>query len=396
MGMKSFISLFSGAGGLDLGFEQAGWIRHFASDLDEDAVATLRANTKAPNRASVGKDDIRDLKAPDILARAGGMSKGSLDAIVGGPPCQSWSSAGHQMGFADERGQLFRHFIQLANSLDPRFIVMENVRGLLTARGLDGEPGSALALLREDLRQEGWQTTASLLNAADYGVAQRRVRLFLIAHRAGDCPDFPAPTHSKVPATGLKKWVSLEQRLAKVRAISEEEIIRPTPKLAKELAQIEPGSGVKSPGKAETTRPGGHWGYKQGAFIADPSLPARTVTASTAQDWIIDPIHGLRRLCPRECAAIQSFPATWKWKGKRISVYRQIGNAVPPKLAKAVAQTLANHTELESTPPERTTVVELAPLDARLAAAIAYTKRDEARNGNSRRSTPSSRRRRAS
>lgn len=391
--MSNFISLFSGAGGLDLGFEQAGWTRCFASDLDADAVATLRANTSARYRNSVGQDDIRNLTALEVRARAG-LAKGNLEAIVGGPPCQSWSSAGHQMGLADERGQLFLHFIKLANSLDPRFIVMENVRGLLTARGLDGEPGSALALLREDLRQEGWQSTVSLLNAADFGVAQRRVRLFVIAHRAGDCPDFPEPTHSKEPVKGLKKWVSLKQCLARLN-IGDEDIIRPTSKLAEQLAQIRPGSGVKSPGKAEATRPGGHWGYKQGAFIADPELPARTVTASTAQDWIIDPKHGLRRLCPRECAAIQSFPATWKWEGKRASVYRQIGNAVPPKLAKAVASSLAAHASRKA-PPERKSVTELAPLDTRLMAAIAYTKRDEARNGESRRSAPALRPRRAS
>jgi DNA (cytosine-5)-methyltransferase 1 len=395
--MNNFISMFSGAGGLDLGFEHAGWTRRFASDLDTDAVATLRANTTALKRPFIGQDDIRNLTADDVLARAGNMSKGELAAIVGGPPCQSWSSAGHQMGLADERGQLFRHFIKLANSLDPRFIVMENVRGLLTARGLDGEPGSALGILREDLRKEGWQTTVSLLNAADFGVAQRRVRLIVIAHRTGDCPEFPAPTHSKVPQDGLKTWISLKHRLSSLRNVSEEEIIRPTPKLAAELSLIKPGSGVKSPGKAETTRPGGHWGYKQGAFIADPSLPARTVTASTAQDWVIDPLHGLRRLCPRECAAIQSFPASWKWEGKRASVYRQIGNAVPPKLAKAVASSLASHiAQALDTPSERAPVGELTPLDTRLMAAIAYTKRDNARNGESRRSAGALKQRRVS
>lgn len=395
--MNNFISMFSGAGGLDLGFEQAGWTRRFASDLDTDAVATLRANTNAQERECVGQDDIRDLTAKEVLARAGGMSAGDLGAIVGGPPCQSWSSAGHQRGLADERGQLFRHFIKLANSLDPRFIVMENVRGLLTARGLDGEPGSALALFREDLRQEGWQTTVSLLNAADFGVAQRRVRLFIVAHRSGDCPNFPSPTHAKERADGLKRWVSLKQCLATISGVNEDEIIRPTPKLAAELAGIEPGSGVKSRGKPEVTRPGGHWGYKQGAFIADPSLPARTVTASTAQDWLIDPVHGLRRLCPRECAAIQSFPASWKWEGKRASVYRQIGNAVPPKLANAVALALSEHISgSRVAPTERMVVSELAPLDPHLMAAIAYTKRDEARNGEARRSAPTLRRIRAS
>lgn len=394
--MSNFVSMFSGAGGLDLGFEQAGWTRRFASDLDADAVATLRANAKPQDREAVGQDDIRNLTGPDVLARAGSLAKGDLDAIVGGPPCQSWSSAGHQMGLADERGQLFRHFIKLANSLDPRFIVMENVRGLLTARGPDGVPGSALALLREDLRREGWQTTVNLLNAADYGIAQRRVRLIVIAHRTGDCPDFPAPTHSKEAVAGLKKWVSLKERLASLSGVSEDEIIRPTPRLAAELAQIKPGSGVKSPGRAEATRPGGHWGYKQGAFIADLSLPARTVTASTAQDWIVDLVHGLRRLCPRECAAIQSFPVTWKWEGKRASIYRQIGNAVPPRLGHAVASSILEHIAKGSAPSTRAIVHELSPLDMHLLAAIDYTKRDEARNGESRRSAPALRRRRAS
>lgn len=396
-GMNSFISMFSGAGGLDLGFEQAGWTRLFASDLDSDAVATLRANADEQMHASIGQDDIRALTAEDVLARAGGVSKGSLVAIVGGPPCQSWSSAGHQMGLSDERGQLFRHFIKLANSLDPRFIVMENVRGLLTARGLDGEPGSALALLREDLRKEGWQTTVSLLNAADFGVAQRRVRLFILAHRVGDCPKFPTPTHAKERADGLSPWVNLKQCISGLSSVTDKEIVRPTLRLAAELAQIQPGSGVKSPGKAEATRPGGHWGYKQGAFIADIALPARTVTASTAQDWILDPVHGIRRLSPRECAAIQSFPASWKWHGSQSSIYRQIGNAVPPMLAKAVAFSLSNHIENATTIPVRVSKIgELAPLDRHLLAAIAYTKRDQARNGESRQSAPKLRRRRVS
>lgn len=397
MGNLNFISMFSGAGGLDLGFENAGWVRRFASDLDPDAVGTLRLNSDSSEHSAITQDDIRKLSAEDIRSRAGELSKGDLTAIVGGPPCQSWSSAGHQLGLADERGQLFLHFIKLANKLDPRFIVMENVRGLLTARGPDGVPGSALALFREDLRSEGWQTTVSLLNAADFGVPQRRVRLFVVAHRIGDEPAFPQPTHSKTEMLHLKKWVSLRECLSNVECLSNEDIIRPSEKMASQLAGVRPGSGVKSPGKAETTRPGGHWGYKQGAFIADTSLPARTVTASTAQDWIIDPVRGLRRLSPPECAAIQSFPSTWKWEGKRASVYRQIGNAVPPLLATALAKSLWKQTEnrREAVPFARR-VEELAPLAPELAAAISYTKKEEARNGASRRAVPNSRRPRMS
>ena len=390
----NFISMFSGAGGLDLGFERAGWSRLLANDIDRDSAATLRSNTKMALRNSVVEADIRSLSVSDIKARAGGLAPGSLTAIVGGPPCQSWSSAGHQLGMKDDRGQLFLDFIQLANRLDPRFIVMENVRGLLTARGTDGAPGSALAMIREDLRQEGWQTTVSLLNAADYGVPQRRVRLFVVAYREGDRPVFPIATHSKEPNALTQRWVSLRAALSRVRDLADDEVIRPSEKLAEELRDVRPGSGVKSPGKPETTRPGGHWGYKQGAFVADFAQPARTVTASTAQDWVVDPKRGLRRLSPRECAAIQTFPPQWKWVGGRASVYRQIGNAVPPRLAEALAWSIGEQAGRERA-VEAPTVVELEPLAPNLAAAIAYTVRDSTRNGASRRAAPVKRRMRA-
>lgn len=389
-----FISMFSGAGGLDLGFERAGWSRLLANDIDRDSAETLRRNTSKAMHDSIVEADIRSFTPEDVRARAGGLAKGDLTAIVGGPPCQSWSSAGHQLGMQDDRGRLFLDFIRLANQLDPRFIVMENVRGLLTARGSDGQPGSALTTIREDLRQEGWQTTVSLLNAADYGVPQRRVRLFVVAHREGDKPSFPVPTHAKVPTLLARRWVSLRAALARVRSLAEDEVIRPSAKLAEELRDVRPGSGVKSRGKPETTRPGGHWGYKQGAFVADLAQPARTVTASTAQDWVVDPSRGLRRLCPRECAAIQTFPAMWRWAGGRPSVYRQIGNAVPPKLAEAIARSIAEQAASER-PAASPNVVELEPLSPNLAAAIAYTIRDSARNGASRRAAPTKRRARA-
>ena len=391
----NFISLFSGAGGLDHGFERAGWKRLLASDIDKDAAATLRLNTKQADQMSILEGDIREQNATDLLARAGGVSRGEITAIVGGPPCQSWSSAGHQLGMADDRGRLFFDFIKLANHLDPRFIVMENVRGLLTARGPDGKPGSALALIREDLRKEGWQTSVSVLNAADFGVPQRRVRLFIIAYRNGDNFRLPEPTHSKSPEVGKRNWVSMRKCLSSIRTLSDDEIIRPTGKLAADLVGIRPGSGVKSPGKAETTRPGGHWGYKQGAFVADMSLPARTVTASTAQDWIIDAQRGLRRLCPRECAAIQTFPSKWKWSGGRASIYRQIGNAVPPRLAEKIATALAASASTEVPRNKLNRVVELEPLAPELQGAIKYTMKEEARNGSSRRSAPTLRAKRA-
>jgi DNA (cytosine-5)-methyltransferase 1 len=172
-----------------------------------------------------------------------------------------------------------------------------------------------------------------------------------------------------------------------LKRLEADEIIRPSGRLASELALLRPGAGVKSPGKAETTRPSGHWGYKQGAFVADFELPARTVTANAQQDWIQDPVLGLRRLCPRECAAIQTFPETWEFAGNRTQQYRLIGNAVPPTLAEALGSVLLDHVEAHE--PIRTAYHRtLAPLPERLSQAIRYTAKEEARNGASRRAAP--------
>ena len=393
-----YVSLFSGAGGLDLGFEQGGWSCAYASDLEPIAVRTLSGNkglningVKAFNEAYIEPADVRDLKGREILAKAG-LRKGDALALVGGPPCQSWSSAGHQRGFEDPRGQLVREYVRLASELGVRWLLFENVRGLLTARGPDGEPGSALNSVRRALLEVGFQSEVNLLNAADYGVPQRRVRLFVLGFRRGDRPAFPAASHARDVGlfdSSLRPWVSLKEALKTVGKLHESEIIRPARTLEKQLARVPNGSGVKSPGKAESTRPGGHWGYKQGAFVADLSMPARTVTASGQQDWIRDARLGLRRLCPRECAAIQTFPPEWDIQGSRAQQYRQIGNAVPVRLATFVAQSLANHVSsalLYSAP--RVRVNDLLPLPDRLTSAIEYTRKDEIRNGESRRAAP--------
>jgi len=398
--MRSFISIFSGAGGLDLGLEQAGWDCLYACDSDEAAVATLRANVGRrlqPDRTAfsgslVEQADVASLSGARVLAQIGRRA-GQVELLAGGPPCQSWSSAGLQRGFGDPRGQLMDHYIRLAKELGTRWLLLENVRGLLTARGPQGKPGEALASIRRRLLHEaGFQTHAALLNAADYGVPQRRVRLFLVGYRDGDAPTFPAPTHADpAKSRALAAWRRLGDCIGELPAPMPSEIVRPTGELALELSALAPGSGVRSPGKTETTRPGGHWGYKQGAFVADLARPARTVTANSQQDWIRDPQLGLRKLSIRECAALQSFPSDWVFVGSNADRRRLIGNAVPPGLARAIGSALLalpkNRTGASQHAP-----TEPLPLSADLAAAIRYTEREEARNGASRRLAPAKRR----
>ena len=387
--MRSFVSLFSGAGGLDLGLELVGWDCLLATDNEPSAVDTLHANrghALGQGRTFLGHAEI---KLADICKFSGsemlaliGRRKGEVPLLAGGPPCQSWSSGGLQRGFDDPRGRLVDQYLRIASAIEPRWLVFENVRGMLTARGRDGVPGSALAAIRNALLSRGWQTKVSLLNAADFGIAQRRVRLILLGYRGGDEPDFPAHSHQEQAGEGLSEWVSLRHRLKSIDRASGAEIIGPSGKMALDLRGIRPGSGVKSPGKAEATRPGGHWGYKQGAFVADLDRPARTVTASSQQDWIIDPIHGLRRLCPRECAAIQSFPPDWRFAGNLAAQYRLIGNAVPPILAQVIGEALVGNIQSKTDTSSQPLI--LNPLPPALQSAIAYTMREERRNGPSR------------
>lgn len=397
-----FLSLFGGAGGLDLGFELSGWQCAYTSDHDVTCIETLRSNVgrkvgdvRALSGCYVEQADVSDLRGREVLAKAG-LRRGDLVALVGGPPCQSWSSAGHQLGFEDPRGQLFRDYVRLAAELDVRWLVFENVRGLLTARGPDGEPGSALQQIRAALLDAGFHTEVNLLNAADYGVPQRRVRLLMIGFKKGDRPPFPIPTHTKAVDlfhAELKPWVTLREGISTVVDLSDREIIRPSPRLAELLAHVPEGYGLRSPGKREATRPGGHWGYKQGCFVADMNLPSRTVTASSQQDWIRDPERGMRRLSPRECAALQSFPTSWNFSGGRGAQYRQIGNAVPVLLARALGSALAQHVRSSLAYRERSISKKgLLPLNAALASAIEYTRKEETRNGASRRAAPSKRR----
>lgn len=383
-----FISLFSGAGGLDLGLEMAGMDCVFATDHDSDAVQTLQSNQgyalgqrrKAFADAVIAQADVRRLRGLEILNRTG-QGRGSIPVLAGGPPCQSWSSGGKQLGYADPRGKLVEDYLRIASEIDARWLIFENVRGLLTARGLDGRPGSALEQMRSMLFSRGWQTHVELLNAADFGVPQRRVRLIVVGYRSGDVPLLPIPTYGT--SGGQRPWKTLRACLTELAPVGADEIIRPSGKMASDLEGLPPGTGAKSAGKAEATRPGGHWGYKQGAFIADLDLPARTVTASSQQDWIIDERLGLRRLSPRECAAIQTFPVAWKFVGNRVSQYRQIGNAVPPILAEAIGTAMMAHARRE--PALTSRWLGPAPLSPTLQSAINYTTREERRNGPSRR-----------
>ena len=380
MKQPNYISLFSGAGGLDIGLERAGFKAVSFCELEKVFCKTLRENQQFRHADGIDYFAGATIHNADICEVAGSdlTSGEEIDVVVGGPPCQSFSSAGRQLSVLDNRGGLVHEFLRIVDELKPKMFLFENVRGLITARDASGEPGGVICDLIEQFHEIGYSCRASLLNAADYGSYQRRVRCFLLASRQGRAPLFPKPTHQKNENLFFQKWRSLGEFLSKFADTDQANYTFPTEELGRQLVNIPDGSGLKSKGKAEPTRPNGHWGYRQGTFIADQGLPARTVTGSASQDWIRH--NGvLRRLTLQEVMLLQGFPEDWRIIGIKTQKYKQVGNAVPAVFGELLGAVMRKHlADYPTEPPER---IEL-PKSFR--GYIEYTKKDHARNAGSR------------
>jgi DNA (cytosine-5)-methyltransferase 1 len=187
------VSLFTGAGGLDLGFARAGFDIRLCIERDPSAVATLRAN----GITRIWQADISDERVvtPRRILGKAGLRAGELGLVIGGPPCQPFSQPGTRRGLRDARGQLVYHFARLVRGLRPRAFVFENVSGILS-----GQMKGAIELLTRIVGKTGaagggYQVEIGVLNAADYGVPQLRNRTFVVGWRGRGCFYFPAPTH---------------------------------------------------------------------------------------------------------------------------------------------------------------------------------------------------------
>lgn len=384
------IDLFSGAGGLTGGLEAAGWRTIATVDCNADSVETLRRTRTAripiPHSrycylegAILLEKDIAEVSAADLRPK-GANSRWRPDLLVGGPPCQPFSSSGLMRSLEDPRGRLFLHFVRLAQELRPRFVLFENVAGLVTAKSLEGKPGGVLRLVQRAFERIGYACRFELLNAADYGAAQRRVRLYMIGSRGEELPPFPVPTHGRLSNGALddrKPWRTLEGFLAQQPEPLESEIVRPSANRSTELASLRPGTGLRALGIVEANRPGGHWGYRQDCFVADVALPSRTIRAASTPDWIRSRDGSLRRLTWRECAGLQGFPPRWPFYGTLASRFRQIGNAVQSDVAVAIGRTLF---EAAARTRRRTNVLSL-PWPPSFHKRVRYTAMEEIVNG---------------
>jgi DNA (cytosine-5)-methyltransferase 1 len=295
-------SLFSGVGGLDLGFIRAGHRIVFANDLYEDAVETYRLNIgnhiKLADITTVPADEIPD-----------------HDILIGGFPCQGFSVANVGRNSQDERNKLYLELLRILTFKRPLFFVAENVKGILSL-----ERGAVFQMILTDLRKAGYTVHHKLLNAADFGVPQRRERVIIVGVRS-DVPwdfEFPVPTHS-INGQGRKKWVSVAEALSNVPSPDEPHNLK---------------NHTYSKFKLKFN------GYLGNRSI-NPNLPAPTVTARGDDRGGVVVLHhpsNTRRMSVRELATIQSFPLDFEFYGNNSSAYRQIGNAVPWPLAYAVAK----------------------------------------------------------
>lgn len=377
---KRYVSLFTGAGGLDIGLEQAGFKAISLCEIEKVFCDTLHENQQFRHSdgidyfhgTSIINADICDVSGVDL---AGG---GEIDLVVGGPPCQAFSSSGKQLSVLDARGKLVHEFLRIIEELKPKMFLFENVRGLVTARDSNGEPGGVILNLLEQFFEIGYSCRSILLNSADYGSHQRRVRCFILGCINGKAPIFPEPTHQKDPSLFHAKWKSLGEFLANHADMNPDNFTYPTKELAKQLEKLPDGKGIKSIGKAEPTRPGGHWGYRQGTFIADKNLPARTVTGSASQDWVrYDGL--LRRLTLAEIKLLQGFPCDWHILGTKAQKFKQVGNAVPTVFGELLGQIINKH--LNAFPKEKAVQLDMP---RSFMGYIDYTKRDHERNAISR------------
>lgn len=353
------VSLFSGAMGLDLGIERAGFETVCCVELDKFACQTIRRNTCKP----VLHADIHNVSAEAIEA-AGGIRRSEVSLVYGGPPCQAFSTAGKQRSLQDFRGNCVLQFLRLVAEIRPETFILENVRGILYAKlnAVPDEfeeysenahrPGSVVHMLVSEYRKLGYAVSFSLFDSARYGVPQFRDRFIMFGTLRRDVVPIPPPTHSKDPSagTGLMPFVTLREALA---GLDEDhgDGLQFSEKQRRFLSLLGPGQyWISLPKELQEEAlgrayhlTGGRTGFFRRLSWDKPS--PTLVTSPTMPATMLCHPGEIRPLSVREYARIQQFPDEWIFEGPRQEVYKQIGNAVPVGLAYVAGRAIMDHLE---------------------------------------------------
>lgn len=374
------VSTFSGAMGLDIGFEQTGRFRILAC-IERDAACceTIRINRDAGRMAEtnllVYEQDITRLDPYAVMSDLG-LAPGELDVLLGGPPCQTFSTAGRRGTIQDMRGTLLWQFLRYIEAFRPKFWVMENVRGLMSAairhRSLrerpekggspleqDEQHGSVVRAFLADLQQRApeYRVDCFEVNAVNYGAPQLRERVLFIGNRFNHLAEFPPPTHGEqlehVQPSLFNSPLLLPYRTLgdAIQGIQEEHpvIMDFSPRKKKYLAMVKPGGNWRTlPVEIQQESMGAAWHAKGGRsgwwrrLSYDLPCPTIVTMPNHASTAMCHP-EEVRALTLRECALIQEFPPDWEFKGTAQQQYAQVGQAVPVRLGQVAGVLVARH-----------------------------------------------------
>jgi DNA (cytosine-5)-methyltransferase 1 len=344
------VSLFTGAGGLDYGFEAAGFEVRVALEMDKDCCATLRKNRPW----TIIEDDIHKVGGSQIL-EAAGLKRGDVDILVGGPPCQPFSKSGYWANgdtkrLKDPRADTLYAYMRCVDELLPEVFFLENVHGINYSGKEEGF--RLLQKLTEKINKKNgtsygisWQ----VLDAADFGVPQQRTRFFLVSHREGRRFEFPSRTHQIIHGEND----SLEGNRIPLAIVSWDAIGHLGEPPPEENLAVNGKWGDLLPSIPEgenylwhTSRKGGlplfGWRTRYWSFLLKLAKARPSWTIQAQPGPAIGPFHWKnRRLSVKEMAALQTFPKNIEFAGSRNSVQRQIGNAVPSLLSEILARSIA-------------------------------------------------------
>ena len=340
------LSFFSGAMGLDVGMTRGGIAPLLACEINKYCRLTIQKN--APEIALIG--DINNYEAEEILKFAKIPKNRKVDIIFGGPPCQAFSTAGLRKSLDDARGNIFLKYIALVEQIRPTYVVIENVRGLLSAPYPYGKlkhpiNGGALCLILDRLKRAGYAISFELYNAANFGAPQIRERIVIIGKLGKEKVPHLSPTHAENGDYSLLPWQTLASAIKNLRSTKQHYIEFPEKRL-KFYRMLKEGQYWKDLPKHvqkeamgnKLSLGGGKTGFFRRLSFSRPSPTLVTNPTMPATD-LCHPIEN-RPLSVEEYSCIQGFPKNWKICGPILEQYRQIGNAVPIKLGEAIAKTI--------------------------------------------------------
>ena len=350
------LSFFSGAMGLDIGLEKAGIDVILACESEKFIRETIKLNR--PKIKVL--EDINNYSAKEIRKEAGLKPKEKIDLIVGGPPCQAFSTAGKRLSINENRGVVFLKYLELIKELNPTYFVIENVRGLLSVplkhvphnkrdRKLKvaEEKGGTLNYILNYLNKIGYKVSFNLYNSANFGTPQTRERIVIIGNKDEKLP-YLSPTHSQYGEFGLKPWNTFKSAVKGLHNIKHDHVNFPKSRL-KYYRKLKDGQNwrnlslkLQKEALGKSFYSGGGktgflrrlaWNKPSPTLVTDPMMPATD---------LCHPVED-RPLSIQEYKRVQEFPDNWKLSGSIRNQYKQIGNAVPVSLGRAIGKLIMQH-----------------------------------------------------